>query len=261
MRKRSYYHLSLCITHYTLLPQLRRQKLLTDNCIVTQLLEKDTQRRLGATSDFDEVSKHKFFTSINWNLLNKRMITPPFIPDLVREAVSDFRSLAERYNFIASFAIAIRCRPSVVVCLWRECIVTKWLMLGSWSFLSMLRNALTLCLPSLIRLVNPWAILLVNALFSFTLLQYEGSEDEDKIGAVLYIAYTSWATLDVRTKRNQIIKDASYCNGAEAKVYDDWWWRIAVIICVLSVRCLYSVERRDGFQAYRSWIRSRTNSW
>jgi len=50
---------------------------------VTQLLEKDTQRRLGSANDFEDVCKHKFFTAINWNLLNKRMLTPPYVPDLV----------------------------------------------------------------------------------------------------------------------------------------------------------------------------------
>jgi len=50
----------------------------------TQLLEKDTRRRLGAEQDFDEICRHKFFASVNWNLLNKRLLTPPVVPDLVR---------------------------------------------------------------------------------------------------------------------------------------------------------------------------------
>jgi len=49
-----------------------------------QLLEKDTKQRLGAEHDFEDICNHSFFTAINWNLLNKRLLTPPVVPDLVR---------------------------------------------------------------------------------------------------------------------------------------------------------------------------------
>jgi len=47
-------------------------------------LEKESNKRIGSNvQDFDEVKKHPFFKTINWDdLLNKR-ITPPFQPQLV----------------------------------------------------------------------------------------------------------------------------------------------------------------------------------
>jgi len=47
-------------------------------------LEKQCNKRLGSNAqDFNDVKKHPFFKTINWDdLLNKRVI-PPFQPQLV----------------------------------------------------------------------------------------------------------------------------------------------------------------------------------
>ncbi|VVC40619.1 Hypothetical protein CINCED_3A022383 [Cinara cedri] len=51
--------------------------------LLYKLLEKQSNKRLGSNiQDFNEVKKHSFFKTINWDdLLNKR-ITPPFQPQL-----------------------------------------------------------------------------------------------------------------------------------------------------------------------------------
>lgn len=50
------------------------------------LLQKNPEKRLGTGhEDFDEIKKHVFFQSINWDdLLNKR-IEPPFKPQVANE--------------------------------------------------------------------------------------------------------------------------------------------------------------------------------
>ncbi|XP_016661487.1 serine/threonine-protein kinase Sgk2 isoform X3 [Acyrthosiphon pisum] len=52
--------------------------------LLHKLLEKESNKRIGSNvQDFNEVKKHPFFKTINWDdLLNKR-ITPPFQPQLV----------------------------------------------------------------------------------------------------------------------------------------------------------------------------------
>lgn len=46
------------------------------------LLHKDKGKRLGAKKDFEEVSKHAFLATIDWKLLEKRAIKPPFVPNV-----------------------------------------------------------------------------------------------------------------------------------------------------------------------------------
>ena len=48
---------------------------------ILRLLVKDPRKRLGGGPlDAEEVKRHKFFTSINWDDLLKRNIPAPFIP-------------------------------------------------------------------------------------------------------------------------------------------------------------------------------------
>ncbi|XP_026173073.1 serine/threonine-protein kinase Sgk2b [Mastacembelus armatus] len=44
------------------------------------LLERDVSKRLGGIRDLVELQEHSFFTSINWDDLLARKVTPPFIP-------------------------------------------------------------------------------------------------------------------------------------------------------------------------------------
>lgn len=51
------------------------------------LLEKDPSKRLGSSSrDSLDVKSHKFFNSINWNLLLNKSLTPPYKPTVSSEA-------------------------------------------------------------------------------------------------------------------------------------------------------------------------------
>uniref|UniRef100_A0A3P8YAK6 Serine/threonine-protein kinase Sgk1 n=1 Tax=Esox lucius TaxID=8010 RepID=A0A3P8YAK6_ESOLU len=49
------------------------------------LLQKDQHRRLGAIADFLEIKNHVFFSSINWDDLYHKRITPPYNPNVVKE--------------------------------------------------------------------------------------------------------------------------------------------------------------------------------
>ncbi|XP_059194410.1 serine/threonine-protein kinase Sgk2b [Centropristis striata] len=44
------------------------------------LLERDVTKRFGGSHDLVELQEHAFFTSINWDDLLARKVTPPFIP-------------------------------------------------------------------------------------------------------------------------------------------------------------------------------------
>lgn len=46
-----------------------------------QLLERDTAKRLGVNGN---IKIHPFFKTINWTLLEKRAVEPPFKPKVVR---------------------------------------------------------------------------------------------------------------------------------------------------------------------------------
>ncbi|GFP53873.1 serine/threonine-protein kinase SCH9 [Trichoderma asperellum] len=49
---------------------------------VKGLLNRNPKHRLGATDDAEELKRHPFFNDIDWNLLAKKLITPPFKPKL-----------------------------------------------------------------------------------------------------------------------------------------------------------------------------------
>ena len=49
--------------------------------LITKLLHRDPNRRLGSTdADCEPMKKHAFFQSINWEKLYKREIKPDFVP-------------------------------------------------------------------------------------------------------------------------------------------------------------------------------------
>jgi serine/threonine protein kinase len=50
--------------------------------ILSRLLERDPNRRLGANGA-DEIRKHPFFENIDWDKLNKKLLIPPFRPNVV----------------------------------------------------------------------------------------------------------------------------------------------------------------------------------
>ncbi|KAI3661627.1 hypothetical protein MP638_002879 [Amoeboaphelidium occidentale] len=49
--------------------------------ILSRLLERDPNRRLGANGA-DEIRKHPFFENIDWDKLNKKLLIPPFRPNV-----------------------------------------------------------------------------------------------------------------------------------------------------------------------------------
>lgn len=52
---------------------------------VKGLLNRNPRHRLGAIDDAEELKRHVFFADIDWDLLTKRLITPPFKPKLKSE--------------------------------------------------------------------------------------------------------------------------------------------------------------------------------
>lgn len=52
---------------------------------VKGLLNRNPKHRLGATDDAEELKRHPFFGDIDWDLLSKKLITPPFKPKLKSE--------------------------------------------------------------------------------------------------------------------------------------------------------------------------------
>jgi RAC serine/threonine-protein kinase/serum/glucocorticoid-regulated kinase 2 len=53
--------------------------------LIRQLLVRDPLKRLGAgEADAKPIKSHPFFEAINWDLLMKKQIAPPFKPEIVR---------------------------------------------------------------------------------------------------------------------------------------------------------------------------------
>ena len=50
--------------------------------LVKGLLNRNPKCRLGATGDPEELRRHPFFTDIDWEALEKKLVTPPFKPKL-----------------------------------------------------------------------------------------------------------------------------------------------------------------------------------
>jgi serine/threonine protein kinase len=52
---------------------------------VKGLLNRNPKHRLGAIDDAEELKRHPFFGDVNWDVLSKKLITPPFKPKLKSE--------------------------------------------------------------------------------------------------------------------------------------------------------------------------------
>lgn len=53
-------------------------------CVVSQLLRKNPDRRLGASErDAEDVKKQAFFRHVHWEDLLARRLKPPFVPTIV----------------------------------------------------------------------------------------------------------------------------------------------------------------------------------
>lgn len=52
---------------------------------VKGLLNRNPKHRLGATDDAEELKRHAFFADMDWDALSKKLITPPFKPQLKSE--------------------------------------------------------------------------------------------------------------------------------------------------------------------------------
>lgn len=50
--------------------------------IISKLLCKDVETRLGSTNDADEIVNHPWFSDIDWTKLMNKELESPFQPDL-----------------------------------------------------------------------------------------------------------------------------------------------------------------------------------
>lgn len=58
----------------------------TSKSLLSGLLTKDPSKRLGGgEADAEEVKKHSFFSSTNWDDLYNRQVSPPFVPEVTDE--------------------------------------------------------------------------------------------------------------------------------------------------------------------------------
>ena len=60
--------------------------------LISKLLTKNPDRRLGSLTDAEEVMEQAFFAAIDWSDLKKKRIIPPFKPE-VRNTLSGLRPL------------------------------------------------------------------------------------------------------------------------------------------------------------------------
>ncbi|PAA72881.1 hypothetical protein BOX15_Mlig007623g1 [Macrostomum lignano] len=58
--------------------------------VLNKLLQKSRQNRLGSNGDIQEVRKHPFFATIDWQLLEQRKIEPPFKPKLMSPLSTEY---------------------------------------------------------------------------------------------------------------------------------------------------------------------------
>nr|WOA00644.1 serum-glucocorticoid-inducible kinase [Haemonchus contortus] len=63
--------------------------------IITGLLQKDRNKRMGSKKDFKELEEHEFFKPIDWEKLLRHEIKAPFIPHIDNE--TDVRNIAEDF--------------------------------------------------------------------------------------------------------------------------------------------------------------------
>ena len=64
--------------------------------IITRLLNKVENKRLGSQSGASEVKNHKWFAKLNWGLLRNEK--PPIIPNLENAQETNFRHMRESHS-------------------------------------------------------------------------------------------------------------------------------------------------------------------
>lgn len=62
--------------------RLRTNISIQGRSILEGLLKKETEYRLGALRDFDDIKYHAFFSTIKWADLDERLISPPYNPNV-----------------------------------------------------------------------------------------------------------------------------------------------------------------------------------
>ena len=63
---------------FPLSPQISKQAV----NLLSGLLVKDPQRRLGYKRGFEEVKEHAFCKNVNWSSIEKKLVQPPLQPSL-----------------------------------------------------------------------------------------------------------------------------------------------------------------------------------
>lgn len=64
--------------------------------IIQKLLEKNPEKRLGDKNDAEEVMKHPYFESIDWEALAQKKIIPIFKPDFSEDNLKYFNPNLEK---------------------------------------------------------------------------------------------------------------------------------------------------------------------
>jgi serine/threonine protein kinase len=64
--------------------------------ILKGFLQKTPAERLGSTEGLDEIKQHSFFGPINWNLLEQKLIQPPYKPPVEDER--DLKNIDELFT-------------------------------------------------------------------------------------------------------------------------------------------------------------------
>ena len=72
--------------------------------IISKLMNKNPDRRLGSVSDVDEVMEQPFFAPIDWSDLQRKRITPPFKPE-VSVVLAIILSVTVIYNITLSSTV------------------------------------------------------------------------------------------------------------------------------------------------------------
>lgn len=68
-------------------------------CENFQLLEKDANTRMGApNSPHEDITENVFFNEIDWKKLERRMLEPPFKPQVVKSIISLLKEVNAKFS-------------------------------------------------------------------------------------------------------------------------------------------------------------------